>query len=224
MPRRPVRIPVTGSRTWTDKAAIAQAISNYLHSVGTNIGSAWPFPVIVHGAARGTDQLADAAALDPEPHPADSHHYDRAAGYRHNAAMVALGADVCLAFILDDSAGAATPPPSPKPPASPPAATSTGADDHRVCRRAEPCADVRFHASGSGARRACGRVGRSVHRFRAFACHMRAVKNFVPLDQVRPSAAAASRRASPVLAPLRAASPAAAHSETSVTRSNRVLR
>jgi hypothetical protein len=109
--------------------AIAQAISNYLHSVGTNIGSAWPFPVIVHGAARGTDQLADAAGLDPEPHFADRHHYDQATGYRHNAAMVALGADVCLAFILDDSAGAATPPPSPKPPASPPAATSTGADD-----------------------------------------------------------------------------------------------
>ena len=69
MPRRPVRIPVTGSRTWTDKAAIAQAISNYPHSVGTNIGSAWPFPAIVHGAARGTDQLTDAAGLDPSHIP-----------------------------------------------------------------------------------------------------------------------------------------------------------
>jgi hypothetical protein len=31
-------ILITGSRSWTDRAAIALAISDYLHSVGTSIG------------------------------------------------------------------------------------------------------------------------------------------------------------------------------------------
>lgn len=110
MTSRPLRILITGSRTWTDRAAIAQTISDYLHSTGTSIGEAWPFPTIIHGAAQGADQLADHIARNwgwtPEPHPADWHRHGRSAGYRRNAAMVALGADVCLAFIHNDSRGA----------------------------------------------------------------------------------------------------------------------
>lgn len=104
------RILITGSRTWTDRAAIAQAISDYLQSRRTSIGGAWPPPIIVHGGARGADQLADAVACNwgwtPERHPADWNRHGRSAGFRRNANMVALGADVCLAFIRDDSAGA----------------------------------------------------------------------------------------------------------------------
>lgn len=110
MTRRPRRILITGSRTWTDRTAIALAISGYLESVGTSIGGAYPFPIVVHGGARGADQLADQAARNwgwtPEPHPADWGRYGRSAGFRRNAAMVALDADVCLAFILDGSRGA----------------------------------------------------------------------------------------------------------------------
>jgi hypothetical protein len=76
----------------------------------------------VHGAARGADQLADAVARNwgwtPERHPADWARHGRAAGFRRNAAMVALRADVCLAFILDGSAGPVTPLGWPKPPVS----------------------------------------------------------------------------------------------------------
>ena len=75
MPRRPPRILVTVVETWTDEAAIAQAISDYLASVGASIGGAWPFPVIVYGGARGADQLADDIACGwgwtPKPHLTD---------------------------------------------------------------------------------------------------------------------------------------------------------
>ncbi|MEO7194314.1 MAG: DUF2493 domain-containing protein [Pseudonocardiaceae bacterium] len=106
----PIRILVTGSRTWTDTAIIAAAISDYLRSIGTSIGGAWPFPILVHGAARGADRLADQIARTwgwtPEPHPADWDRHGRSAGYRRNAAMVRCGAAVCLAFIHQHSPGA----------------------------------------------------------------------------------------------------------------------
>jgi hypothetical protein len=108
--RRPLRILITGSRTWTDRATIAQAISDYLRSTGTSIGAAWPLPIIVHGGARGADQLAETIARNwgwtTEVHPADWTHHGRSAGYRRNTEMIALGADVCLAFIHQGSAGA----------------------------------------------------------------------------------------------------------------------
>jgi hypothetical protein len=77
--------------------------------------------VLVHGAARGLDTLADAWAksmpgVEPEPHPAQwelcgpecprgKHRrtnsygeYCPKAGTRRNRLMVSLGADLCLAF------------------------------------------------------------------------------------------------------------------------------
>lgn len=111
----PYRVLVTGSRTWTDGAVIRRALVDaWVASSGR------PF-VLVHGhCPTGADAAADdwgtqmASVHDEttvERHPAkwlkpDGVSYDRAAGFRRNAEMVAAGADLCLAFIKAHSKGA----------------------------------------------------------------------------------------------------------------------
>jgi hypothetical protein len=101
---QPFRLLVTGSRTWTDIAAIERALALILarHPEGV---------LLVHGACpRGADAIVAAyAARTPgyqvEAHPADWRRCGRAAGHRRNAEMIALGADGCAAFIRGGSAG-----------------------------------------------------------------------------------------------------------------------
>ena len=102
--RQPFRLLVTGSRTWDDVPAVEQALAVILdrHPEGV---------LLVHGACpRGADAIAAAyAARTPgyrtEEHPASWRRHGRAAGYRRNAEMIALGADGCAAFIRGGSPG-----------------------------------------------------------------------------------------------------------------------
>jgi hypothetical protein len=99
------RILLTGSRTWTYFDPIADALYTAVKATTERE------IVLVHGAARGADQIAaDYAAranfpkrlgktLTVEAHPADWNRYGVKAGIIRNEEMVALGADVCLAFI-----------------------------------------------------------------------------------------------------------------------------
>ena len=93
------RILVTGSRDWQDPVTIIDALIDEFESKA----------VLVHGGASGADFMAakvwTKAGMPAEPHPADWSK-GRGAGYERNAEMVALGADVCLAFIRDESKGA----------------------------------------------------------------------------------------------------------------------
>ena len=88
---QPFRLLVTGSRTWTDVRTIEQALTVIVDRRPGGV-------LLVHGACpRGADVIAAAyAARTPgywvEAHPADWHRYGRAAGYRRNAEMIALGA------------------------------------------------------------------------------------------------------------------------------------
>lgn len=107
--RRPYRVLVTGSRTWDDEATIQYALSEILFHNKTM--------VLVHGACpTGADRIADewaaarkqfpARPVTVERHPADWERHGRSAGFRRNAEMVRLRADLCLAFIVDASRGA----------------------------------------------------------------------------------------------------------------------
>jgi hypothetical protein len=109
----PYRILVTGSRSWDDPAAVHAALeAAYRNTRAAPV-------VVVHGACpHGADEHARAWAVEmirqgrpvlEEPHPAywrPGGKLDRAAGFRRNAEMVNLGANVCLAFIKDGSRGA----------------------------------------------------------------------------------------------------------------------
>lgn len=97
---RPIRLLVTGSRTWSDEDVAHRA----LELVGW---AAIPNQVtLVHGSAgRGLDRIARdwAAPRRPhwmlEPHPAMWADLGRRAGMVRNAEMVKAGASLCCAFI-----------------------------------------------------------------------------------------------------------------------------
>lgn len=120
---RPARVLVTGSRDWVDRHTIVEALDPWREVDGAP-------SVLVHGAAEGLDRAAahfwTQWGLPVEPRPAkwaqhswqdpavasglitgwecpDWHAGKRTclkAGFRRNAEMVALGADVCLAFLM----------------------------------------------------------------------------------------------------------------------------
>jgi hypothetical protein len=98
------RVLITGSRNWAHQATIRVALAELWH----------PDTVLVSGACpTGADALCEACWAHwqgrIERHPAQWRHngvFVRSAGFRRNETMVAAGADVCLAFIRDESPGA----------------------------------------------------------------------------------------------------------------------
>lgn len=92
-----MRILVTGSRDWTDAQTVFDALEKAAYGAVE--------VTVVHGAnARGADRIAadyaKARFWNVEPHPADWGRHKSAAGPIRNEEMVALGADVCLAFAM----------------------------------------------------------------------------------------------------------------------------
>jgi hypothetical protein len=106
----PFRVLVTGSRTWEH----AEHVTSALEAVRADCAGQGQRLTVVHGACpRGADAIADAWAIAHhsegvrvERHPADWDRIGRRAGFRRNSLMVAAGADLCLAFIRDESTGA----------------------------------------------------------------------------------------------------------------------
>lgn len=124
------RLLVTGSRNWTDADAVMRALDEAVDVLWPNDDPNRDPITLVHGDARGADRLAASIwasrwNMPTEAHPADwtgpcvatcpsqhrkwnsqNQNYCPRAGHRRNAEMVELGADLCMAFILDRSAGA----------------------------------------------------------------------------------------------------------------------
>lgn len=104
-----MRILITGSRDWNDERIICAILNRYRDkSPKTNNAGGH---ILVSGACpTGADRIAEKYAEDVgwlvERHPADWDTYGKRAGYIRNSEMAKLGADVCLAFILDNSRGA----------------------------------------------------------------------------------------------------------------------
>jgi len=94
-----VRVIVTGSRTWTNKATIWGALWGALLVSGQL--------TVVHGdCLDGADAIAKSwcdsykeYGVIEEPHPANWDLYGKPAGFIRNREMADLGADYCLAFI-----------------------------------------------------------------------------------------------------------------------------
>lgn len=101
------RVIVCGSRKWHDRRAIADRLNELVLERGWR----FPDPVIVHGAARGADRLAEEEAgksgLLTEAHPANWDLHGKSAGLIRNLAMANLGAELCLAFWDGQSTGTA---------------------------------------------------------------------------------------------------------------------
>lgn len=99
------RLLVTGSRNWDDVTTIKLALNHAVNYLDDQV-------TLVHGACpTGADDIADDlftyANLGPvETHPADWDTHGKRAGFLRNSLMVDLGADLCLAFIKNESRGA----------------------------------------------------------------------------------------------------------------------
>ena len=104
---KPYRVLVTGSRTWDDTLCISFELGLAIGQSGRPLEDV---VVVSGGCPTGADAVAERVAeaynYRVERHPADWESYGKSAGHRRNAEMVALGADICLAFIRNGSRGA----------------------------------------------------------------------------------------------------------------------
>lgn len=102
-----MRVLITGSRTWSHRQFIWEQFREMLRRYDVD-----PHDItIISGACpKGADiiceSVAEAYGMTIERHPADWGRYGKRAGFIRNDEMVQTQADLCLAFIRDNSAGA----------------------------------------------------------------------------------------------------------------------
>lgn len=104
------RLLITGSRAWVDTQAIAAEFDEVFAHEGADV------TLVSGNCPSGADKMCEALAVQYgwklELHPLawkgedGKGEYNPRAGFERNELMVALGADYCLAFIMNASGGA----------------------------------------------------------------------------------------------------------------------
>lgn len=104
------RILVTGSRDWDNVPRIYNALLDVRDSLDWTRRNGLDCVLVSGACPTGADAIAEKIAAkigwSVERHPADWTQYGKRAGFVRNAEMVKLGANLCLAFIKDNSRGA----------------------------------------------------------------------------------------------------------------------
>lgn len=104
-----MKVLTTGSRTWTGAHGnwIINLVMGRLESLSLALHS--PLRVMngacFEGADAAVQRWCDRRDIPLEEFPADWLKYGRAAGPIRNQHMVSLGADMCVAFLRDNSQG-----------------------------------------------------------------------------------------------------------------------
>lgn len=104
-----LKILITGSREFHDEEVMRSALNAAVTEFGPS-----PQIIVIHGAARGADSLADKLAVASSAAtvvrvPADWENLERwEAGPRRNGHMLDLGPDVVLAFYRTGAANRGT--------------------------------------------------------------------------------------------------------------------
>lgn len=102
-----MRILITGSRDWDDVPTVVAALRGVILEANASKDDT----IIVQGdCPRGADRIAKDLGMEwgaeVESHPAQWNTHGKPAGFIRNKLMVDLGADVCLAFVKNNSKGA----------------------------------------------------------------------------------------------------------------------
>ena len=104
----PVRILVTGSREWDDSAKIVSMLMAFTYNRMSYV-DVNDITLVVGACPTGADKIAEDLATawgwKVERYPADWRTHGKAAGFIRNQQMVDSGADICLAFRRNGSAG-----------------------------------------------------------------------------------------------------------------------
>lgn len=93
------RILITGSRNWSDRETIQNALKPFAYHDAVLVSGACP-----SGADAIAEEIWEAWGFPVERHPANWS-FGKKAGPKRNQQMVDLGADLCLAFRKDYSRG-----------------------------------------------------------------------------------------------------------------------
>lgn len=102
------RLLITGSRDWHDELVIHKELRAAYDELSE--GGKHPVMLVSGACPTGADRMCERwwhrQGWPVERHPAKWARYGKQAGFRRNAFMVHKGADLCIAFIRLDSAGA----------------------------------------------------------------------------------------------------------------------